>query len=251
MTFEVIPSIDLLRGQVVRLERGDFNKKTVYAEDPVAVAMDFEAQGATRLHVVDLEGAASGERTNQIAVAGIIQRLAIPVQVAGGIRSIDTAQHLLEAGAARVVLGTKALTDESFLVEAVEALGEHLVIAPDARGDEVHVAGWTQGTGEDVIEACRRLARAGAVRLLVTDIGTDGMLTGPNVQLLGEAAHASGLPVIASGGVSTIDDLRALAQVPGIEGAIVGRALYVGAFDLGDAIKATGGAGVRPRMDRA
>jgi phosphoribosylformimino-5-aminoimidazole carboxamide ribotide isomerase len=238
MTFEVIPSIDLLAGQVVRLERGDYDRKTVYSEDPVGMAMDFEAQGATRLHVVDLDGAATGEPANRIAVSGIVQRVAIPVQVAGGIRSIDRAEELLAAGVDRVVLGTKALTDESFLIRAVEAVGDQLVIAPDARGREVRVSGWTKGTGEDVIDACRRLARAGVVRLLVTDIGVDGMLSGPNVELLSEVVHASGLPLIASGGVSTIDDLQALANVPGIEGAIVGRALYVGAFDLGDAIKA-------------
>jgi phosphoribosylformimino-5-aminoimidazole carboxamide ribotide isomerase len=238
MTFEVIPSIDLLNGQVVRLERGDYHRKTVFSDDPLGVAIGFEGQGATRLHVVDLEGAASGEPANRIAVSEIIQRVGVPVQVAGGIRSIESAEDLLAIGADRVVLGTKALTDESFLVRAIDALKGHLVIAPDAHGREVRVSGWQEGTGEDVVDASRRLARAGVTRLLVTDIGTDGMLTGPNVQLLGEVAHASGVPLIASGGVSSIDDLRALATVPGIEGAIVGRALYVHAFDLGDAIKA-------------
>ena len=238
MTFEVIPSIDLLAGQVVRLERGDYEKVTVFDDDPVGVAMDFEAQGAQRLHVVDLEGAASGEPQNRVAVSGILSRLAIPVQVAGGIRSIETAEEWLALGADRVVMGTRALTDDLFLARAIEAFGERLVIAPDTRGGEVRVAGWLEGTGEDVVDASRRLARAGVKRLLVTDIGVDGMLTGPNVQLLGEVAHASGLPVIASGGVSSIDDLKALAHVPGIEGAIVGKALYVHAFDLGDALKA-------------
>lgn len=238
MTFEVIPSIDLLKGQVVRLERGDYDRKTVFADDPVAVAREWEGQGATRLHVVDLEGAASGEPANRIAVQGIIASLAIPVQVAGGIRTIEGAQELLAGGADRIVMGTKALTDESFLLRAVEALGSHLVIAPDAHGREVRVSGWQEGTGEDVLDAAERLARAGVARLLVTDIGTDGMLTGPNVDLLGEVAQAAGIPVIASGGVSAIDDLLALAAVDGIEGAIVGKALYVHAFDLGDAIKA-------------
>jgi phosphoribosylformimino-5-aminoimidazole carboxamide ribotide isomerase len=236
--FEVIPSIDLLQGQVVRLERGDYERKTVFADDPLEVAINFEGQGAERLHVVDLEGAVSGEPANRRTVSDIIQRVGVAVQVAGGIRSIEDAEDLLAIGADRVVLGTKALTDESFLLRAIDVLGPRLVIAPDAHGREVRVSGWTQGTGEDVIDAARRLARAGVPRLLVTDIGTDGMLTGPNIELLGEAAHASGVPVIASGGVSTINDLVALAKVPGIEGAIVGKALYVGAFDLGDAIKA-------------
>jgi phosphoribosylformimino-5-aminoimidazole carboxamide ribotide isomerase len=238
MSFEVIPSIDLLKGQVVRLERGDYDRKTVFADDPLAVAIEFEGQGAKRLHVVDLEGAASGEPANRRAVSDIIQRVAMPVQVAGGIRSIEAAEDLLALGADRVVVGTKALTDEAFLLRAIEAFGAHLVIAPDAHAREVRISGWTEGTGEDVTDAAKRLAGAGVQRLLVTDIGTDGMLTGPNVELLGEVATAANIPVIASGGVSKIDDLLALARVPGIEGAIVGKALYVGAFDLGDAIKA-------------
>ena len=238
MTFEVIPSIDLLKGQVVRLERGDYDRKTVFSDDPDAVAREWEGQGATRLHVVDLEGAGSGEPANRIAVQGIIASLGIPVQVAGGIRSIEAAEDLLSFGADRVVVGTKALTDESFLLRAVDVLGRSLVIAPDARAREVRISGWTEGTGEDVTDAAKRLAGVGVQRLLVTDIGTDGMLTGPNVELLGEVAAAAQIPVIASGGVSSIDDLCALAKVPGLEGAIVGKALYVGAFDLGDAIKA-------------
>ena len=238
MSFEVIPSIDLLKGQVVRLERGDYDRNTVFSDDPLAVAIGFEGQGAKRLHVVDLEGAASGEPANRRAVSDIIQRLGIPVQVAGGIRSIEAAEDLLALGADRVVVGTKALTDESFLLRAVDVLGRSLVIAPDAHAREVRISGWTEGTGEDVSDAAKRLASVGVQRLLVTDIGTDGMLSGPNVELLGEVAAAAGIPVIASGGVSSIDDLRALAKVPGLEGAIVGKALYVGAFDLGDAIKA-------------
>lgn len=238
MTLDIIPSIDLLAGQVVRLERGDYAKKTVYSEDPIGVAMDFEAQGATRLHVVDLDGAASGEPQNAIAVGGMIQRVALPVQVAGGIRTIERVEELLSRGVDRVVLGTKALTDEPFLLEVLERFADRVVVAPDAKDRRVHVAGWTQTTGEDVVDVCRRLTAAGVQRLLVTDIATDGMLAGPNVELFREIASASGVPVIASGGVSSIDDLRALAAVSGVEAAIVGKALYVKAFDLGDAINA-------------
>lgn len=235
---EVIPSIDLLKGQVVRLERGDYDRKTVFSDDPLDVAISFEGQGAQRLHIVDLEGAASGEPANRRAVSEILQRVALPVQVAGGIRSLGAIEDLLALGADRVVVGTKALTDESFLLAAVDRFGPQLVIAPDARAREVRISGWTEGTGEDVTDAAKRLASVGVRRMLVTDIGTDGMLTGPNVDLLGEVAGAAGVPIIASGGVSTIDDLRALANVPGVEAAIVGKALYVGAFDLGEAIKA-------------
>lgn len=238
MSFEVIPSIDLLEGQVVRLERGDLAAKTVFSDDPVEVAIDWEGQGATRLHVVDLDGAVSGSPSNARAVGGIIKSVAVPIQVAGGIRTVEAAEEWLAAGADRVVIGTRALTDEAFLQQAVERIGPQLVVAPDAKAGEVRVAGWAEPTGEDVIDAARRLASAGVARLLVTDIGRDGMLAGPNLDLLGEVADASGVPVIASGGVSSVDDLRALAEVSGLEGAVVGRALYVGAFELGDAVRA-------------
>ncbi len=238
MSFDVIPSIDLLKGQVVRLERGEYSAVTVFGDDPVAVAQDWEGQGGPRLHVVDLDGARSGEGTNERAVSGIIQRIAIPVQVAGGIRTIEAGDRWLATGADRVVLGTKALTDEVFLASAVEHFGDQLVVAADTRNGEVRVSGWEEGTGEDVIDAAERLAAAGVQRLLVTDIAVDGMLEGPNVDLYGELADAARIPIIASGGVSSIDDILALAKVPGVEGVVVGKALYVNAFDLGDAIKA-------------
>lgn len=238
MSFEIIPSIDLLKGQVVRLERGDYMNKTVFSDDPVGVAMDFEAQGATRIHVVDLDGARAGEPGNARDVQGIIKRIAIPVQVAGGIRTIESIEEWLAAGAERVVLGTKAITDAAFLEEALERFGPQIVVAPDTKGGEVRVEGWREGTGEDILDVSRRLVDAGVHRLLVTDISQDGMLEGPNLDLYAEVVDASHVPIIASGGVSSIDDLRALAGLPGIEGAIVGKALYVDAFELGDALKA-------------
>jgi phosphoribosylformimino-5-aminoimidazole carboxamide ribotide isomerase len=236
--FEVIPSIDLLKRRVVRLERGDYSTPTVFGTDPVATAQDWEGQGAPRIHVVDLDGARTGEPSNEADVGGIIKQVAVPVQVAGGIRTIEAGQRWLASGADRVVLGTRALTDESFLAEAVEAFGPQLVIAADARNGEVRVAGWEEGTGEDIVDAAERLAGAGVPRLLVTDITVDGMLEGANVDLYSELIDASGLPIIASGGVSSIEDVIALSHVRGLEGVIVGKALYVGAFDLGDAVKA-------------
>lgn len=240
MSFEVIPSIDLLKGQVVRLEQGDYAAVTVFGTDPVTVAQDWEGQGASRLHVVDLDGARSGDGVNGYATSDIIQRIATPVQVAGGIRTLEAGDRWIATGADRVVLGTRALTDEVFLAQSVERFGPRLVVAADSKGGEVRVAGWQEGTGEDIVDAAERLATAGVQRLLVTDISVDGMLEGPNVDLYGELADAARIPVIASGGVSSIDDLLALAKVPGVEGAVVGKALYVGAFDLGDAIKAVG-----------
>jgi phosphoribosylformimino-5-aminoimidazole carboxamide ribotide isomerase len=237
-SFEVIPSIDLLKRQVVRLERGDYSTPTVFGTDPVAIAQDWEGQGAPRIHVVDLDGARTGVPSNEADVGGIIKQIAIPVQVAGGIRSIEAGQQWLAGGADRVVFGTRALTDEAFLAEAVEAFGPQLVIAADSRNGEVRVAGWEEGTGEDIVDAAERLAAAGVPRLLVTDITVDGMLEGPNVDLYTELIEASGLPIIASGGVSSIEDVISLSRVRGLEGVVVGKALYVGAFDLGDAVKA-------------
>ena len=238
MTLEVIPAIDLIEGKVVRVERGELDTKTVYSDDPVATAKEWEAQGAPRLHVVDLEGAVAGEPRNEEVVAAILSSLSIPVQVAGGIRTLDLAGRWADRGADRVVLGTKALTDESFLSLAIERLGSSLIVAPDAQGREVRISGWTQGTGEDIADAAKRLAAAGVARLLVTDVGRDGMLAGPNTELLGEVASAAGIPVIASGGVASIDDLRALIGVHGVEGVVVGKALYAGAIHLPEALKA-------------
>jgi phosphoribosylformimino-5-aminoimidazole carboxamide ribotide isomerase len=238
MTFEVIPAIDLIEGKVVRVERGEIGTKTVYGNDPVATAKEWEALGAPRLHVVDLEGAVAGEPRNREVIESIVRSLMIPVQVAGAIRSIELALEWLGAGADRVVLGTAALTDRDFLALSVERLGASLIVAPDARGREVRISGWQDGTGEDVVDAAKRLASAGVPRLLVTDIGRDGMLTGPNTEILGEVASAAGIPVVASGGVASVDDLRVLSEVNGVEGVVVGKALYSGAIELSDALEA-------------
>ncbi|HYZ92613.1 MAG TPA: 1-(5-phosphoribosyl)-5-[(5-phosphoribosylamino)methylideneamino]imidazole-4-carboxamide isomerase [Actinomycetota bacterium] len=236
MRFEVVPSVDILGGEVVRLRRGEPEAKTVYSDDPVAIAKDWEAQGAPRLHVVDLDAALEGKPQTGV-VEQIVRGVGIPVQVAGGIRSSDAGRRWLGVGADRVIFGTAALTDVNVLQDAIESLGPRLVVAPDALGREVRIAGWTKGTGEDVVDAARRLAAAGVERLLVTDIGQDGTLAGPNVDLLRDVAEAAGVPVIASGGVATVEDVRKLASLDGIEGVIVGQALYSGAIELADAMR--------------
>ncbi len=235
MVFEVIPSIDLLGGQVVRLQRGSFDDVTVYSDNPLDTAKRWEIEGASRLHVVDLDGARSGGPKQRDIVESIVAETTLPVQVAGGIRTIEDAVAFAEQGADRVVIGTLS---DGLLEAAVDALGPRLVVAVDARDREVRVSGWQEGTGEDVISACKRFAAAGVVRLLVTDIGRDGVLSGPNVDLYREIVDAAGVAVLASGGVSSVDDLKALAAVAGVEGAIVGKALYSGAVELGVALRA-------------
>jgi len=233
--FEVIPSIDLLDGSVVRLQRGSFEDVTVYSDDPLETAKRWEIEGASRLHVVDLEGARSGEPKQRGIVEAIVAETTLPVQVAGGIRTIEDAVAFADQGADRVVIGT---ITERLLHDAVDRLGPRLVVAVDARDRVVRVSGWQKTTGENVVDACRRFASAGVPRLLVTDIGRDGVLSGPNVALYREIVDAAQVPVLASGGVSSVDDLKALAAVPGVEGAIVGKALYTGDVDLGVALKA-------------
>ena len=237
-SFEVIPAIDLVGGRVVRVEQGDLDRQTTYSDDPVATAHRWADEGAPRLHVVDLEGAVAGEPRHAGTVAEIVGTVDIPVQVAGAIRSLDVAKHYLEIGADRIVVGTRALTDEAFLADLVAAVGPRLVVAPDVAGREVRVAGWTRGSGEDVIDCARRLFLAGVERVLCTDTQVDGTMSGPNIQLLLEIVEASGQAVIASGGVANVEHVTALSRIPGVEGVVVGKALYEGAVRLPEALEA-------------
>jgi phosphoribosylformimino-5-aminoimidazole carboxamide ribotide isomerase len=234
MSFEVIPAIDLLDGQVVRLERGDTEKRTVYSDDAVAIAKQWEAQGAQRLHVVDLNGAMEGEPRQEELIEQVIKAVDIPVQVGGGVRRVLDVVRWEDVGADRVIIGTAAFR----LIDKLDKALDVIIVALDVRDREVRVSGWREGTGEDVFEAVERLATRGASRFLVTDIRRDGMLAGPNLDLYGEIVAATTCSVIASGGVATIADLRALAGVPGVEGVIVGKALYAGTIELADALKA-------------
>lgn len=244
--FDIFVAIDLVGGRVVRLLRGDPEAATVYSEDPVATAIGWQERGATWLHVVDLEGAIGGVAANADVMRAIVEAVDVPVQVAGGIRSRAAIEAWLAAGAARVVVGTRAL-DEAFLPEAVANFGPALVAAVDARNGMVQVAGWQESSSLTTREALARLSEAGVARILFTDIGRDGTLEGPNLPAIREVLAASGMGLIASGGVAGLADVETLLSIgdPRLEGVIVGKALYSGSLALEDALAALAGAAVR------
>lgn len=233
---EVIPAIDLKEGRCVRLFQGDFDKETVFSTDPAAVARRWQDAGAPRIHVVDLDGAASGQPRNAEAVAQILQSVDIPIQLGGGVRNMETLNNWLVRGVRRVVLGTAAVEDPDFLVQACARFGDAVIAGVDARDGKVAASGWTRTTEVDAISFIERLGELGVRRIVYTDIATDGMLKGPNLQSVRQITSHTPLPIIASGGVSTIQDLLSLNSL-GVEGAIVGRALYTGDLDLREAIK--------------
>lgn len=232
----LLPAIDIRDGRCVRLVQGDFAQETVYDLDPVDVARRYQADGAAWLHVVDLDAALDGEPRNRAIVARVIDAVGIPVQASGGIRSLDAIAAALDAGAARVVLGTQALLDPSFVDRAVARYGERVAVGLDARGDRLQARGWTEDAG-DLWETLDRLTAAGVARFVVTDVAKDGMLQGPNTDLLRAVIHRTDAAVVASGGISSVEDLRRVVAA-GAEGCIVGKALYARAFTLVEALAA-------------
>ena len=225
MTFEVIPAIDLRGGRCVRLLQGDYDRETAYSDDPVAVAERWASLGAPRLHVVDLDGAREGAPRNQEVLAAICRAVPIPVEVSGGIRTAGAIAAALAYGAQRIQLGSIAVKDPSLTREAIVRFGDAIVVSIDARDGEVRTDGWLQGSNVRAIDLARELAEAGVARLMFTDIGRDGMQTEPNFDAYRELLAAVSCPVVASGGVSTVEHLVRLAEI-GCEGAIVGKALY-------------------------
>jgi len=229
------PSIDLRGGHVVRLRQGDYAAETIYGDDPVAVAVDFCMQGATWIHVVDLDAARTGEAINRPAVAAIASAVAgmAAVQTGGGVRSVDDARALADAGVARVVMGSAAVQQPA-LVDDVAAIVP-VAVGLDHRGGDIAVHGWTESSGVQLTDALRRFPAAAA--FVITDIDRDGLLGGPDVDGLAAAVAATDVPVIASGGVGTLADVRALAAIAGLHGIITGRALYEGRFRVADAVE--------------
>jgi phosphoribosylformimino-5-aminoimidazole carboxamide ribotide isomerase len=232
--FQPIPAVDIRAGRCVQLVQGDFSRETAYSDNPAEMARHWQDLGAQRLHVVDLDGARDGVRTNAAVIAKLLESVAIPVQVGGGVRSLDTARGLLEQGADRVVAGTVAAERPEALAEWIEALGaERLIVGVDARNARVATHGWRNLTDLDVEGFCQVLVAAGVRRVLYTDVGRDGMLNGPDID--GTRAVARILSVLASGGVSSVGHLKSLAEA-GAEGAIIGTALYQGRLTLSDAL---------------
>lgn len=235
----LLPAIDILDGAAVRLAKGDYAKVTVYNANPVEQAKVFEDAGATWLHMVDLDGAKSGKADNINVVERILASTSLKVEVGGGLRNMEVLARLADAGASRMVLGTALVRDPDFAQAAIEEYGDMLAAGIDAKSDEVAVTGWTEGSGLAAHDLAARMSALGYRHLVYTDIARDGMQTGIDEHAYVEMATAFGHPVIASGGVAGIDDIRRLSAVSdSIEGVIAGRAIYEGALDLEEAIQA-------------
>ena len=239
---DIIPAVDLMGGRAVRLRQGKKSEQTTYFDDPVVPALDFTRTGVRYIHVVDLDGAFSGKPKNLEIVRRIVNAVdpQVCIELGGGIRTIEDIERALELGVDRVVLGTSVFTDPSFLRKAVRAFGsERIIVGLDARGGKVAIRGWEEVTDRDATEIAREAASRGAARLIYTDIAADGMLGGPNLDALRMIA-ACGLTVIASGGIASLDHVREVAALEplGVEAMIIGKALYEGRINLGEAIEA-------------
>ncbi|MDD5476018.1 MAG: 1-(5-phosphoribosyl)-5-[(5-phosphoribosylamino)methylideneamino]imidazole-4-carboxamide isomerase, partial [Syntrophales bacterium] len=234
----VIPAIDIKDGKCVRLLQGDFGRVTVYADDPVKVAENWRNKGAERIHVVDLDGSKHGRPVNKGIVENIAKAVDIPVQVGGGLRNMEAVENCFSAGVSRVILGTTALKDRDFVMAACRSFPGKIILGIDARGDRIAVEGWIEESGMSPLELAMFYEKCELDALVYTDIGRDGMQTGVNREATAGLARAVRIPVIASGGVSGIEDIKDLLSVEsaGIMGVIVGKALYDGRLDLEEAI---------------
>lgn len=233
----VIPAIDLKDGRCVRLRQGDMAAETVYAEDVPSVAARWQREGADLIHVVDLNGAIDGEPRNLAQIEAVLKTVDVQVQVGGGIRTIDTVRRYLETGIARVVLGTAALMDRAFLTQACREFPRRILLGLDARQGQVAINGWTSLSATRATDLLKELAGFELGAVIYTDIARDGMLSGPNMEALREVVELSSFPVIASGGITRVEDLRAVSSLgPRVEGAIVGKALYDGKLDYREAL---------------
>ncbi|GAB6180248.1 1-(5-phosphoribosyl)-5-[(5-phosphoribosylamino) methylideneamino]imidazole-4-carboxamide isomerase [Desulfotomaculum defluvii] len=241
----LFPAIDLKDGQCVRLIEGRMDSATVYSNDPGSMAKLWQDQGAQFIHVVDLDGAFAGQPRNRQSIIQIVQSVQVPVQVGGGIRDLDTITDLLSLGVNRVILGSAAILNPSLIAKACQKYGERVLVGIDAKDGLVAIQGWGETVEKTALELALEMKEVGIQRIVFTDIRRDGKLTGPNLAATGELARDSGLRVIASGGVSSLEDIRQLKKLEpqGVEGAIMGKALYTGAIKLPEALAIARGEG--------
>lgn len=232
----IFPAIDLYEKKAVRLYKGDYNQKTIYSDSPLTVARDFEASGAKWIHLVDLEGAKEGTTPNLDVIREISRNTDLSVQVGGGIRSREVIKAYLSSGVSRVILGTAAVKDPAFLKEAVAEFGDAIAVGVDIKDGKVAIKGWTEVSDLDAFEFCSKMQEIGVKTVICTDISKDGAMQGTNRDLYRELSRRFSLDLIASGGVSDLDDIKALAQME-LYGAIVGKAYYIGAINLKEAIE--------------
>ncbi len=242
MSFTIYPAIDIRGGKCVRLFQGDYAQETVYGDSPLDIAKEWVLKGAAWLHLVDLDGAKEGKPVNGELIRAIAREVNVPVQVGGGIRTENDVVSYLDGGVSRVILGTAAIEDRSFTEQVLGRYGKKIAIGLDCRGGFVATRGWLTTTDVKAVDLAYELVALGAETFIYTDISRDGTLTGPNVEEIVGLAQATNKQVIASGGVSVVDDLLALARfaAEGVSGAIVGKALYTGAIDLADGIRRVG-----------
>ena len=237
---ELFPAIDLIGGCAVRLVKGDYAQKTVYSENPAEVAKSFAAAGAKYLHVVDLEGAKDGGTPNLETIKNIVEKGGLLVEVGGGIRSEEVIKKYLDAGVFRVILGTAAVQNPTFLEEMVQKYGEKIAVGVDIKDGMVAIKGWTEVSAESCFDFCEKLQKIGVKTIICTDISKDGLLSGTNLELYKELSEKFSVDIVASGGVTTLDDVKKLADM-GMYGAILGKALNTGNIDLKAAVELTKG----------
>ena len=234
---EVIAAVDLKSGKCVRLYQGDYSQETIFSEEPIEVALRWQSLGARRLHIVDLDGAAKGELCHASLIGEMVRSVRIPLQLGGGLRRLEVIEQALELGVERAILGTAAVDDHALIREVCGRFGERIIVSIDAREGYVATHGWRERTEVTAIALAESMANLGVRRLIYTDIARDGTLTEPNFGAIAELVSKISLPVIASGGISSVEHIERLARL-GVEGAIVGRALYTGGIDLKEALAA-------------
>jgi phosphoribosylformimino-5-aminoimidazole carboxamide ribotide isomerase len=232
---EIIPAVDIKGGKCVRLYQGDYNQQTVFNEDPVTAALTWYSQGARWLHIVDLDGALAGEPQNMEAVEEIIKESGLSIELGGGIRQEHVAQRLLRRGVSRIILGSAAIENRELVRELCQQFGEAIAVSLDARDGKIAIHGWQKNTAVEVLQLSREMVDAGVRRFIYTDIKRDGTLTEPNFDMINRLLTETNVPLIVAGGISRLEHLRRLKKL-GVEGAIIGKALYTGDISLGEAI---------------